>query len=240
MAGKSRLWHACESQKKSSRRSLGEDAPGDPGGSGRTTCAARDLGYLVLQRYRLYAEEGLTGTEVAVWIQEDSLSVEYGKETLSRYEVECDPASGSSSVGRLQRVKGHTLFETSFVVPQLRLFDLGEVLGEEGWVKFLKLEEYQRRTLAVISPAAQRGLRVYLFRRTNRLVRPIAAVPFGSSIRRFPGPPGEFGSAEPLEQLVDTLAWAYDDDHDHQLVVAHLVNDPVLAPDATDVYAPVE
>jgi hypothetical protein len=36
-------------------------------------------------------------------------------------------------VGRLRRVKGHTLFESSVVVPQLSLFDLGEVLGEEGW-----------------------------------------------------------------------------------------------------------
>jgi hypothetical protein len=113
--------------------------------SARYTRTLDDLGYLVLQRYRLYAEEGLAGTEVAGWIQEDSLSVEYGGETLSRYKVECDPASGSSSLGRLQKVNGHTLFETSFVVPQLRLFDLGEVLGEEGWVKFLKLEEYAPR-----------------------------------------------------------------------------------------------
>jgi len=42
-------------------------------------------------------------------------------------------------VGRLRRVKVHTSFETSVVVPQLRLFDLAEVLGEEGWMKFLKL-----------------------------------------------------------------------------------------------------
>jgi len=30
-------------------------------------------------------------------------------------------------------------------VLQLRLFDLGEVLGEEGWVKVLKLDEYAPR-----------------------------------------------------------------------------------------------
>ena len=105
------------------------------------------LGYLVLQRFRLYAEEGLARTEVAVWVQEDSLTVEYGGEALSRYEVECEPAAGVRAVGRLRGVKGHTLFETSIVVPQLRLFDLGEVLGEEGWVKFLKLDEYAPRQL---------------------------------------------------------------------------------------------
>ena len=80
-----------------------------------------------------------------MWVREDSLTVEYGGEPLSRYEVECDPATGVGSVGRLRRVKGHTLFETSIVVPQLRLFDLGEVLGEEGWAKFLKLDEYAPR-----------------------------------------------------------------------------------------------
>ena len=42
-------------------------------------------------------------------------------------------------------MKGHTLFETSVVLPQLRLFDLGEAFGEEGWMKFLKLDEYAPR-----------------------------------------------------------------------------------------------
>jgi hypothetical protein len=107
--------------------------------SARHTRTLDGLGYLTLQRFRFYAEEGLAGTEVAVWMQEDSLTVEHGGEALSRYEVECDPASGVGPVGRLRRVKGHTSFETSVVVPQLRLFDLAEVLGEEGWMKFLKL-----------------------------------------------------------------------------------------------------
>src|SRR5215216_4972539 len=70
-----------------------------------------------LERFRFYAEEGLAGTEVAVWMQEDSLTVEHGEEALSRYEVECDPESGVGPVGRLRRVKGHTSFETSVVVP---------------------------------------------------------------------------------------------------------------------------
>ena len=80
-----------------------------------------------------------------MWVQEDSLTVEYGGEALSRYEVECTPAAGVSSVGRLQRVKGHTLFKTSIILPQLRLFNLGEALGEEGWMKAIKLDEYAPR-----------------------------------------------------------------------------------------------
>ena len=114
--------------------------------SARYTRTLDDLGYLILQRFRLYAEEGLAGTEVAVWVAEDSLTVEYGGEALCRYEVECEPANGVSSVvGRLRSVKAHTLFETSIIVAQLRLFNLGEVLGEEGWVKVLKLDEYAPR-----------------------------------------------------------------------------------------------
>jgi hypothetical protein len=83
--------------------------------------------------------------EVAVWVAEDALTVEYGGEALSRYEVECEPATGTGAVGRLRRIRSHTLFETTIISPQLRLFDLGEVLGEEGWVKFLKLNEYAPR-----------------------------------------------------------------------------------------------
>lgn len=115
--------------------------------SARHTRTLDGLGYLVLQRFRLYAEEGLAGTEVVVWVTEDELIVEYGGEALSRYEVECDPAAGVSPVGRLRTVKGHTLFETSIatLAKPLKLFDLEEVLGEEGWIKVLKLEEYAPR-----------------------------------------------------------------------------------------------
>jgi len=115
--------------------------------SARHTRTLDGLGYLTLQRFRLYAEEGLAGQEVAVWVQEDSLSVEYGGEALSRYEVECASAVGALSVGRLREVKGHTLFENSVILPQPKLFDLGEVLGDEGWMKFLKLDEYAPRRL---------------------------------------------------------------------------------------------
>ena len=83
--------------------------------------------------------------EVAVWVAEDELTVEYDGEALSRYEVECEPATGVRAVGRLRKVKGHTLFETAIISPQLRLFDLGEVLGEEGWMKVIKLDEYTPR-----------------------------------------------------------------------------------------------
>ena len=43
--------------------------------SARHTRTVDGLGYLILQRYRLYAEEGLARTEVAVWVPRDSLTV---------------------------------------------------------------------------------------------------------------------------------------------------------------------
>jgi hypothetical protein len=42
-------------------------------------------------------------------------------------------------------VKNPTLFETTIMPPQLRLFVLDEILGEVGWIKFLKLDEYAPR-----------------------------------------------------------------------------------------------
>lgn len=41
-------------------------------------------------------------------------------------------SQNTNAVGRLRRINDHTLFETSFVSPQLRLFEVGEVLGEAG------------------------------------------------------------------------------------------------------------
>ena len=50
------------------------------------------------------------------------------------------------------------------VVPQLRLFDLGEVLGEEGWMRFVKLDEYAPRR-----PRRPDGLQQALFPYTDAI-----------------------------------------------------------------------
>ena len=100
------------------------------------------LGYARFRDWRLYGEEGLARKETAVWLQPGSLTLEYGGETLSRYDVElAAPGSGElRSVGRAR------LYETSHQqsYPQLRLFGL-DALGEAGWLKALKLDEYAPR-----------------------------------------------------------------------------------------------
>lgn len=93
-------------------------------------------GYARFRDWRLYGEE-LARREAAVWLQTGSLTVEYGGEPLSRYDVELAPGTGELwSVGR------PTLFETSHALPPLRLF----ALDEAGWLKALKLEGYAPRT----------------------------------------------------------------------------------------------
>lgn len=51
----------------------------------------------------------------------------------------------SSGSGRLRKVEKPRLFSTGHACWQLRLFGLDEVLGEAGWLKALKLDEYAPR-----------------------------------------------------------------------------------------------
>lgn len=93
-------------------------------------------GYVRFRHWRVYGEEGLAGREAALWLQEKTLSLEYGGETLSRYDVELDPGGD-----RLARVARPRVFETSHASPQTRLFGLDEA----GWLKALKLGGYTPR-----------------------------------------------------------------------------------------------
>jgi hypothetical protein len=94
------------------------------------------LGYARFRHWRVYGDEGLAGREAALWLQEKTLSLEYGGETLSRYDVKREPGSD-----RLARVARPRVFDTSHAPPQLRLFGLDET----GWLKALKLGGYAPR-----------------------------------------------------------------------------------------------
>ncbi len=111
-----------------------------------------DLGYIRFDHWRVYGEEGLARREAELWLQPDSLTLEYAGEALSRYDVEYLPSSK-----KLSRVSRPRLFETSGVLPQLKLFGL-ETLGEDGWLKALKLDEYAPRR-----PPRQLALQQALF-----------------------------------------------------------------------------
>ena len=96
-------------------------------------------GYATLMRWRVYGEEGLAAKEAALWLQDKTLTVEYSGETISRYEVEYLPETG-----KVRQVGRPTLFETSFASSRPRLFEL-DSLGEGGWLKAVKLEDYSAR-----------------------------------------------------------------------------------------------
>ena len=103
------------------------------------------LGYVTVMRWKLYAEEGLAGKEADLWLLEKTLTVEHAGRPLSSYEVDHDPAGGRGGSGTLLAVRGPTVFETPFASRQMRLFGLAETLGDEGWLKALRLEDYAPR-----------------------------------------------------------------------------------------------
>lgn len=114
-------------------------------------------GYATFLRWKLYGEESLAGREAALWLAAESLTLEHAGESLSRYEVDYEAKSG-----KLLAVRTPTLFENSHrrsLLPQPRLFGL-EALGEAGWLKALKLEEYAPRRLRRPS-ALQQALFAY-------------------------------------------------------------------------------
>ncbi len=93
-------------------------------------------GYARVKHWRVYAEEGLAFCEVAVWLGDGEMAVEYAGRTLSRYDV-----SLSRGGSKLEDVTESRLFATGYRNPQLRLFAL-DALGEGGWLKALRLEGY--------------------------------------------------------------------------------------------------
>ncbi len=54
----------------------------------RYTRHLNQQGYLRFHDWKLYGERGLANEEVAVWVYEGTLKVEYKAVTLSRYTVE--------------------------------------------------------------------------------------------------------------------------------------------------------
>ncbi len=98
------------------------------------------LGYARFRHWRLYAEESLAGREAALWLEPETLTMEYAGEALSRYEVRRSPDGAE-----LREVSKATMFETSIVVHQPKLFDLASALGENGWLKALRLADYAPR-----------------------------------------------------------------------------------------------
>jgi transposase len=93
-------------------------------------------GYARFRRWRVYAERGLAGTPVAVWLYAEHLTLVYQDEPLAQYRVTYQPDQR-----RLQRVTPEQLFETPHRSPQPPLW----TWGEEEWLPVLRLPAYASR-----------------------------------------------------------------------------------------------
>ena len=86
-------------------------------------------GFVSVQRFYIYAEDGLSKQRVSIWIYEGELSIEYHNTLLARYHCEYNAVPG-----QLQSVSEPTLYATPFVSPQLALIELDDA----QWQKFLR------------------------------------------------------------------------------------------------------
>lgn len=93
-------------------------------------------GYIRFRRWRVYAERGLPGQPVAVWLYAEHLTLAYQDEPLAQYRVTYQPDKR-----RLKAVTEERRFETPHRSPQPTLWAWGE--GE--WLRVLRLPEYAAR-----------------------------------------------------------------------------------------------
>ena len=111
-----------------------------------------ELGYARFRHWRVYGEEGLARCEVALWLSNDGLSVEFEGEGLSRYDVTVTALRGEYTW--LREVTRPRLFSTRHRNPHPRLFEL----DDEMWFKALRTSGYAPRR-----PSASRHLQEALF-----------------------------------------------------------------------------
>ena len=93
-------------------------------------------GYMRFRHWRIYAEEGIAGAIVALWLYDESLTVVCGDEALAAYTVAYQP-----DATHFTRITNPQIFETTYRSRQLRLWDL----TDDEWRKVYRLPVHQRR-----------------------------------------------------------------------------------------------
>jgi len=105
-------------------------------------------GLLSIQRFYIYAEQGLSRQRVAVWIYEGQLRIEYRETLVARYRCAYDQHQK-----RLRDVSHPTLYTTAFASPPLELIELDAA----QWIK-VQQRALHRRTQRMTSRGEQRML----------------------------------------------------------------------------------
>jgi hypothetical protein len=78
-------------------------------------------GFVSIQRFFIYAEQGLSRQRVSIWIFEGNLQVDYQETLLAQYHGDYDWRKKG-----LQEVSQPTLCQTPFVSPQIEMFELDD------------------------------------------------------------------------------------------------------------------
>lgn len=102
-------------------------------------------GFVSIQRFYVYAEQGLSQQRVSIWIYGGNLQIEYNETMLALYQCTYD-----RSHQQLQTVSQPTLYRTPFASPQLELFQLDD--GQ--WLK-VRQRVYQRQQRRLVRLARQ-------------------------------------------------------------------------------------
>ena len=89
------------------------------------------VGYLQFRTWRIYAEEGLPGAHVAVWLLDETLTVVYNDDALAQYTVVYQPDEHHFAT-----ITDPHLFATPFQSRQLRLWEFADT----DWRKVYRLE----------------------------------------------------------------------------------------------------
>ena len=84
-------------------------------------------GFVSVQRFYIYAENGLSRQRVSIWIYEGELSIVYQQALVARYRCEYD-----AKRGQLRSLSEPRLYTTPFTSPQLELIEL----DDEQWRTF--------------------------------------------------------------------------------------------------------
>jgi hypothetical protein len=108
-------------------------------------------GFARFRCWRVYAERGLGGEPVAVWLYAEHLTLVYQDEPLAQYRVAYQPDQC-----RLKAVTPAQLFETTYRSPQVPLW----TAGDDDWLPVLRLPAYaprQPRATGATQPNLVRG-----------------------------------------------------------------------------------
>ena len=78
-------------------------------------------GFVSVQRFSIYAEDGLSRQRVSIWIYEGQLRIAYHQTLLARYRCRYDPRQG-----RIEEVSDPMFSTTSFASKQIDLIELDD------------------------------------------------------------------------------------------------------------------